>query len=119
MELLQKGSRVTRHPWIGSIYFMMEGNDVKSYQPKLQPYAYNEDIMVSDGWIVEGVEGEFKFYDIIQYLMQGAKAKLKDWKESYIYLDGSVKALVVHSMDVFPFVPDFASFVAQDWVDLS
>ncbi len=119
MQLLEKGSKVTRQSWTGSIYFMMEDKDVKSYQPKLQPYAYNEDIMISDGWIVEDMKGEFKFYNIIQYLMQGSKARLKDWKESYIYLDSSTKSLVMHSMDIFPFVPDFAAFLAQDWVEIT
>ena len=116
MEQLQQGNKVTRQPWAGSVYFLLDGNDVKSYQPKLQPYAYNEDIMISDNWIVEGIEGEHKFYDIINYLQQGFSASMKDWKESYVYFDESAKGLVIHSMDIFPFVPDFSSFVSQDWI---
>lgn len=116
MQLLEKGKKVTRNPWLGSIYFMMEDNDIKCYQPKLQPYIYNENIMVSDGWMVEGVEGEFKFYDIIDQLQAGKKCHLKEWKETYIYLDRSIKTLVIHSMEVFPFAIDFAAFMAQDWV---
>jgi hypothetical protein len=116
MESLQKGLKVTRQPWIGSIYFLMDGNDVKSYQPRLAPYNYNEDVMISDGWIVESMEGEYKFYDIIDYLQKGLRAYMKNWKESYIYLDKSSKALVIHSMEIFPFIPEFSSFIAQDWV---
>lgn len=119
MEKLQAGEKVTRSPWLGSIYFMLDGKDVKSYQPKLGAYIYNEDIMVSNGWEVQGVEGEHKFYDIILYLQQGAKARMKDWKESYIYLDNTMKGLAIHSMDIFPFTPDFESFTAQDWVTQS
>lgn len=95
---------------------MIENGDVKSYQPKLAPFVYNEEIMVSDGWTVDGIDGEFAFCNIISYLQQGAKARFKDWKEMYIYLDHSVKGLVVNSMEVFPFIPQFDDFVAQDWM---
>ena len=118
MEALKKGAKVTRSQWVGSIYFTMDGKDVKSYQPKLQPYVYDEDIMISNGWLVEGHEGEFNFYDIIDFLQQGVKAKRSDWKESYIYFDRTSKILVIHSMDVFPYSVDFESFVSQDWVML-
>jgi len=118
MEALQNGSKVTRQGWVGSIYFTLDGKEVKSYQPRLQPYAYDEDVMISDGWKVEGIEGEFKFYDIIDYLQQGLKAKIRDWKDSFIYFDRSAKYLVIHSMESFPYVIDFESFTAQDWVEL-
>lgn len=116
MEALKNGSKVTRHPWRGGMYFLMVDKDVKSFQPKLVPYVYNEDIMVSDGWEVEGKEEEYSFCDIIPFLQQGLKAKLKEWKETYIYLDKQSKSLVVASMDVLPFLPDFDSFIAQDWM---
>ncbi|MCF1193181.1 DUF2829 domain-containing protein [Mangrovimonas sp. AS39] len=118
MEKLKAGSRVTREPWKGGVYFVMVAEDVKSFQPKLSPYIYNEDIMVSDGWMVEGDENEYKFCDIIPFLQQGKHARLKDWNNMYIYLDRQNKMLVVHSMEVLPFVPDFDSFVAQDWIEL-
>lgn len=116
MEKLKGGSKVTRAPWKDGVYFMMDGNDVKSFQPKLSHYVYNEDIMVSEGWMVECKDEEYKFCDIIPYLQQGSKAKLKEWKEMFIYLDQSMKGLVVNSMDIFPFTPQFDDFVAQDWV---
>jgi hypothetical protein len=118
MDKLKSGAKVTRDPWKQGVYFLMDGNDVKSFQPKLAPYVYNEDIMVSDGWLIDGKEEEFKFCDIIPYLQQGSKAKLKEWKEMFIYLDQSIKGLVVNSMDIFPFTPQFDDFVAQDWVEI-
>ena len=119
MELLKAGKRVTRQPWKDGLYFMMDGKDVKSYQPKLSDYVYNEDIMVSDGWLVDGHEEPKRFCDIIPYLIEGLTAKMSDWKVSFIYLDKSTKSLVIHSMDAFPFIPDFASFVAEDWIELT
>ncbi len=116
MDKLKSGAKVTREPWRQGVYFLIDGTDVKSFQPKLAPYVYNEDIMVSDGWIVESKIGEFKFCDIIEFLKKGYKAMLKDWKETFIYLDQSTKMLVVNSMEVFPFIPQFDDFVAQDWV---
>lgn len=118
MDKLKSGSKVTRQPWSEGVYFLMDGADVKSYQPKLAHFIYNEDIMVSDGWLVDGVEGEFKFCDIINYIQQGARARLKDWKEAFIYLDQSEKVLVINSMEIFPFIPQFSDFAAQDWIEL-
>jgi len=83
------------------------------------PYIYNDDIMISDGWLVEGDENEYSFCEIIPFLQKGAKAKLKEWDETYIYLDRQAKQLVVHSMDHMPFIPDFESFTAVDWMDVA
>lgn len=118
MEKLKGGAKVTRDPWKQGVYFLMDGNDVKSFQPKLVPYIYNEDIMVSDGWIVDDHEDEFKFCDIIPFLQKGYNARLKEWKEMFIYLDQATKSLVVNSMDIFPFTPQFDDFVAQDWIEI-
>ena len=116
MEAMQNGAKVTRKPWFKSAYFVMEGKDVKSYQPVLKVFQYSEDIMVSDGWIVSGVEGELKFYDLIPYLQKGLSAHLKDWKEAYIKYDPANKYLVLFSMDVFPYIPDFEAFTSEDWI---
>lgn len=118
MEKLKSGSKVTRQPWAQGVYFLMQGDEVKSFQPKLSPYIYNEDIMVSDGWLIDENPDKYKFCDIIPFLQKGSKAKLKAWNEMFIYLDASTKSLVVHSMDAFPFLPDFESFVAQDWIEI-
>lgn len=118
MGKLKDGAKVTREPWKDVVYFSLDGNDVKSFQPKLLPYNYNEDIMVSDGWVIEGREGKHKFCDIIPFLLHGGKAKLSEWMEAYIFLDRATKSLVCHSIDAFPFIPDFESFVADDWIEL-
>lgn len=118
MDLLKSGSKVTREPWVGVVYFLMVESDVKAYQPKLTHYAYNEDIMVSDGWIVEGQEESYKFSDIIPFLQKGLKAKLKDWDEMFIFLDRTTKLLAIQSVENFPFTPDFESFIAEDWIEL-
>lgn len=120
MEALQKGNKVTRQAWIGAIYFKMDGNDVKTYQPRVAIYAYNEDIMISDGWVVDGEEGEFKFYDIIPFLQKSKKAWLKDWisQEMYIHYDQASAAIVLNSMETYAFIPAFDAFIALDWVVL-
>lgn len=119
MVLLKSGKKVTRQSWIGAVYFCMDGTDVKSYQVKLSPYIYNEDIMVSDGWLVNDDPTEYSFCDIVYLLQSGGRAKLKGWKETFIYCDPAHKELIIRSMESFPFIPDFSSFVAQDWVEIS
>lgn len=119
MELLKSGSKVTRQPWIDKIYFLMKDSKIKSYQPVLAAYQYNEDIMISDGWvIIDGAREEFTFCEIIPLIQKGAKAKLKDWKNMFIYYDSSIKGLVLYSMEIQPFIPDFESFIAQDWLEI-
>lgn len=116
MDLLKNGAKVTRSVWKGSLYFLMQGNDVVSYQPRFLDYTYDEDIMVSDGWLIEGSEQEYTFCEIIPFLNDGKKARMKDWKDSFIFYDASSAKLVLHMMDSFPFVPGFDSFVATDWI---
>ncbi len=118
MELLKAGCTVTRERWKGSIYFVLQGNDVKSFRPALTNYVYNEDIMISDGWLVEEDDKQHSFCDIISLLYQGKKAKLADWKDAYIYLDRETKQLVLYSMEMFPFVPEFEAFNADDWIEV-
>jgi hypothetical protein len=118
MAMLKQGSKVTRKPWADGVYFLLQGEDVKSFQPKLSAYHYNEDIMISEGWMVEGNEEEMSFCDIISFLQKGYKAKMKEWKECFIYFDHSINGLVVHSMEPFPYTPDFDSFIAEDWIEI-
>ena len=123
MDHLKDGKKVTRELWKETVYFRMVDKSVKSFQPQLTHYVYNEDIMVSDGWIasINGnnkIQKEYKFCDIISLLQQGYKAKLKEWEDMFIYLDKGSNSLILHSMDSFPFLPDFESFTAQDWMTL-
>lgn len=117
MDVLKNGGKVTRSVWQGSLYFLMVGNEVLSYQPKLLDYTYDESIMVSDEWMIEGDDNEYNFCEIIPFLQAGKRAYMRDWNSGwYIYLDSQTNRLVLYMMDSFPFVPGFDSFVATDWV---
>lgn len=120
MKAMVSGSKVTRKSWLGNIYFILDGFKVKSFQPSKTVFNYDENIMLSDGWLIEGIEGSFHFYDIIDHLKQGNKARLQDWSnESYIIYDSSEKYIIYSTMSEFPHTPDFDSFNAQDWMVLS
>jgi len=118
MEMLKTGSKMTRSVWTGSLYFLLDkdGKGISSYQPRFLDYSYDEDIMISDGWMVEGQESTMLFCETIPFLEDGKKARMADWDDAYIYLDRGEKKLVIYSMQPFPFVPDFASFAANDWM---
>jgi len=118
MECLEKGAKVTRQKWAEGIYFALTDDGPKCFQPKLEHYAYDESIMLSNGWLVEGEKKEYKFPEIIPFLQKGFKAKLKEWDGHYIYYDHSSQTLVSRSMLAMPFMPDFDSFGAQDWIKL-
>lgn len=119
MLLLEQGKKVTRKQYYGSIYFIKEGNEIKSYQPRIDVYMMNEGIMISDGWIIDGLEGEHKFYDIIEELTKGKKASRSGWSsESYVSYDPSGKQLVYNTMIELPFQPSFDCFMASDWIEI-
>lgn len=118
VQSLKAGKKITRSSWKGSIQFLMIDGDIKSYQPRITDFIYNEMIMVSTGWLVEGDEKLHDFCDIVPLLIQGKKAKLAEWDEEYIYLDKDTRTIVFYSMETFPFIPSFEAFVAEDWVEL-
>lgn len=118
MELLKSGKKVTRKDWKDGLYFVMEDEKVITYQPIIEIYTYNEDIMVSDGWMVEGAEKPKKFCQIIQELQNGAKAWMNDWKsEFFIYLEGGGD-LVIHKMGKLNYYPSFDDFKSEDWIEI-
>lgn len=122
IKKMLEGEKITRKLWLGQIYFKYDEIDgktsINAYQPTLTNFLYNESIMTSDGWIVEGVENhEWFFYDIVQFLRDGKKARLKHWNnESFIQFDPPSKCLIYRCMEVIPYAPDFASFVSEDWM---
>ncbi len=119
VEKLKSGSKITRIAWNNEVYFQMRGNQLKAFQPSVSNYFYGGYIMISDGWILDDSPEEYKFYDIIPMLVNGSTAKLKDWSDMYITLDRSTKMLVVHSIEEFPFSPQFIAFLAEDWIEIS
>lgn len=118
MEAMLKGSKVTRQGWVGSIYFVYENGNVQSYQPRIAPYQYDEDIMVSEGWKIKGEEDSYKFHEIIDPLMKGKSAYKEEWKDNYIYYDETFCSIGLFSMDNMKYTPTFESFTATDWVIL-
>lgn len=116
MQAMEGGKKVTRKAWFSKAYFVKEEDKVKSYQPELTAYQYDESIMLSNGWEIEK-EGNYKFYDIIPFLMQGKKARYKEWpKDSYITYDPNQRYLVFYQMTPFPYAINFESFTANDWM---
>jgi len=83
MDALNAGKKVTREDWIKTRYFLKEGDNIYCYQKSLKHYIYNENIMLSDGWLIAYENGnfnnmkEYHFCEIIPLLVAGAIAKKK------------------------------------------
>ena len=118
MELLKNGSKVTRVPWIDGVHFVMKDGMVKAFQPNLSHYLYDQSIMVSDGWIIIGEEGEHNFCEIIPFLMKGKWAKMKQWDSAHIYFDFQNKKIIIRTMQEFTYLPEPESFLAEDWIEI-
>jgi len=118
MNCLTSGSKVTRYPWKETVYFLKVGDEVKSFQPVVGPYLFDQDIMISDGWIISGEEGEHKFSNTIPYLQKGCAIKRNDWNKLNVSLDRETKTLLITSIEISPYIPTFESFCAIDWIEL-
>ena len=118
MDRLKDGAKITRSAWKSDLYFKIEEGKIKSFQAALRAYTYDDDIMLSDGWMVEGDENTYKFYDIVHFLKNGKKAHLKTWNNMHIYFDRQHNSLIFHSMETTSFIPDFSSFLAEDWIEI-
>lgn len=114
---LKCGLKVTRAPWEGAIYFALENSVVLTYQSSTSYYGFDESIMISEGWVVDGCEEqEHDFPSAINLLMSGSKARLKEWKDCYIYFSSKENMLMLRSMTAFPYTPIVLDFLASDWM---
>ena len=118
MDKVKEGFKVSREPWRNEIYFSIKQGMFDSYKSYINYYAYSEDIMVSEDWLIEGDEKEYRFCEIIPFLQKGCKARLSNWNDKFIYLDKSEKRLVISFKERFDFTPAFDDFLAEDWVVL-
>lgn len=116
MELLKSGSKVSRLEWKDSIYFEMQGDIICSWQPVVEHYLYTEDIMISEGWMLDGFTEPQSFCAIIPYLQGGARAWMKNWDDDFFITLDPTSGLVLHKMSLCQFQPTFADFLAIDWV---
>lgn len=120
MDRLKSGAKVTREPWKKEVYFKCKGTTPYAFQPALSSYHYNEEIMLSTGWVLEGSNEELSFCDIIPYLQKGSRVRLKEWEDEskFLYLDKQTRSLVVHRIDEFVYNPEFSAFLAEDWIEV-
>lgn len=117
MIAAQKGAKVTRQGWKGSLHFEMENDKLVSKQPVIETYPICEEVFLSDGWVLENDEKEsILFYDLIPFLQKGRRAKLKDWVDSWIKYDVSSRCIVYEYRHNRPYFPPFEAFTATDWI---
>lgn len=118
MEKLKEGKKISRNIWKDTLYYQLKGSEIKTYQNKLDVFIYDEDIMLSNGWLLIGDTKEYSFVDLLPLLYKGAKATHKEWEKSYFYLELVTKTLIISTIYEQSFVPDFMSFLADDWIEL-
>lgn len=116
MSALKAGSKVTRSVYHGELYFKVDGDAVRCFQPSLSHFHYDADIMLSTGWEIDNNGESYSFPEVISFLQAGSSARLKAWEDSYIYLDVVEQIIVLSAMNAFPFKPSLADFIAPDWM---
>jgi hypothetical protein len=117
-EKLREGKKITRSVWSGQIFFAYKDGDIKAWQPGIEYFMYDENIMLTDDWAVcEYPAVILNFYEIMPALKDGKNLKRKSWDDdTYIYLDTTSERLILHTNRIFNFIPTFADFNANDWI---
>ncbi len=118
MGVLKKGIKVTREGWKNSYHLSLEDDHVISYAPCVKYYIYDEDILISNGWLLGNDKKEYNFSQIIPHLRNGVRAKLKDWNDSYIYYSSQERDVMLYTIEQTKFIPNFKDFLADDWITL-
>ena len=116
MQKLQEGAKISRAIWNAPRYLKLVEGQVKCFEGQSQYYVYDESIFLSEGWKILGKEEEMCFYDLIPHLKAGAKARLSNWKDSYIFIDNQSKYIVLKNIVERNFPEDLESLLAEDWI---
>jgi Protein of unknown function (DUF2829) len=119
LEELKKGKRITRTGWEQKNFLQMdeEGN-IENFVLNLEPYAYDQTIILSDGWIIKGGPEEQKpmtFLEAMQSVKMNCSICLPEWEEMWVNLDKATSQLVLNSYRTEPFTPTFTCFMLNDW----
>lgn len=122
MIKLAEGKKVSRPEWKGT-YLQKLNDSVHAFEVSITHYMYNHDTLLSDGWILIDEHGfemwDNKFRDVIPHLQSGLTARLFDWShDCYISWDKLDNSIVYYSVRNTSIVPNFASLIAEDWIEL-
>ncbi len=122
MEKLESGCKISRPTW-NKTYLQISNGALLSFEPSLTHFIYDNEIFFSKEWVIINKDDseiwDNRFTDIVPELQKGLRAKLCDWQnDHFISLDKGTNSLVYHCTIVSSFVPDFASLIAQDWIEL-
>ena len=118
IDHLKSGEKITRKSWDNKIWFEMSADELLSCQEHFELYQYDESIMISDGWSLlnSETEEEHSFSEIMDYLIRGFKAKLKEWQDMYIYFCPTDRQLILSRHAYNCYTPIIDDFIAQDWI---
>lgn len=119
MEKLKQGKKVTRSTDDKS-YFIMKDNKLEYRSRSTNYYLYSQDIMISEDWYFDNDDKtDYEFSEIIPFLLKGFKFKLKGWQDAYIYYDLSTQLILLITMVICDYIPCFADFIAEDWIEIT
>jgi hypothetical protein len=124
---IKEGKKVRRKSWnkdLGSAFLQLKEKDpgvpkeLTLFSLATSNYPMDFSIMLSDDWIVICPEDEVpdcSFYDMLDGLRKGSKARLPKWKEQWIEYDSQSKQIVLKHFAESFYMPDLSTFTAEDW----
>ncbi len=115
---LMQSKKIRRKEWDKSLYLKLNNDNlVRCYREEAIPFSYDLDILTSDDWIVTNKLGNFPFYEVIYFLMQGEKAQLSIWPDD-CFIESTrsgIKDLFMRRICEHDFIPTFECLISNDW----
>lgn len=113
---LRNGKKIRRSTWNNELsYITIENGEVRGYTKATSSFGWDNNIILSDDWIVEDEEGFKSFPEAINALKQGKKVRLSNWKDQHIELDTQTNQIVLKHFIYGGYSPSFECYTANDW----
>ncbi len=113
---LKQGKKVRRREWEPSIYLHKKSLEIKSFRRESVPFNYYIDILISSGWIVEGILEELTFSEAILHTLSNRKIRFKDWTDDcWLEATNDKKELFMRKNSEYTFIPSYPCCIATDW----
>lgn len=118
---LREGQKITRSDWLrNDIFFQTsgkkDGHKINCFYVASTLFRYDNDILLSDDWKIEGQKGLHTFDKAVDALEQMKKISLSSWDEKYVEKDPNSREIIVKYVDICNFTPCFKDFIAEDWM---
>lgn len=115
MEAMANGESVCRESWPQGPYLTIENGRIGAYFEVVSIFPITTEVLLSDGWIIIGLDIEKPFLDLIPFLKKGYKARRRGHPNQHLFYDREIQDLVSTHYETQDFTLNFEAISAKDW----